>query len=105
GPLEPPGQPGLVVDLRTVYGLDLAPPEEDASAARILGAQGQLWTEFVDTAEHIEYLTYPRLCALAERVWNGTADWEAFSRRLAGHRERLDALGVPHAPHTTRPGT
>ncbi|MFI5476850.1 beta-N-acetylhexosaminidase [Streptomyces cacaoi] len=103
GPLEPPGQPGLVVDLRTVYGLDLAPPDEDPSTARVLGAQGQLWTEFVNTPGHIEYLTYPRLCALAERVWDGASGWEDFAGRLTGHRERLDVLGVPHAPHTTGP--
>ncbi|MFD4686676.1 beta-N-acetylhexosaminidase [Streptomyces sp. NPDC058461] len=102
GPLEPPGQPGLVVDLRTVYGLDLAPPGEEASAARILGAQGQLWTEHVSTPEHIEYLTYPRLCALAERVWDGTSGWDDFSGRLTGHRERLDVLGVSRTPGTAR---
>ncbi|MFE6286247.1 beta-N-acetylhexosaminidase [Streptomyces sp. NPDC057877] len=97
GPSEPPAQPGQIVDLRTVYGLDLAPPDADPRAgARILGAQGQLWTEFVATPAHIEYLAFPRLCALAERVWHPTADWRDFRARLAGHRARLDALGVPH---------
>ncbi|MFK4799606.1 beta-N-acetylhexosaminidase [Streptomyces sp. MPA0124] len=96
GPGEPPAQPGGIVDLRAVHDLDLAPPAPEA-ASRVLGAQGQLWTEFVRTPEHIEYLTYPRLCALADRVWGGTPDWPGFSARLAGHRSRLDALGVPHA--------
>ncbi|MFJ6917459.1 family 20 glycosylhydrolase [Streptomyces sp. NPDC101133] len=50
--------------------MDLAPPTPEA-ASRVLGAQGQLWTEFVRTPEHIEYLTHPRLCALADRVWAG----------------------------------
>ncbi|WP_121745316.1 beta-N-acetylhexosaminidase [Streptomyces sp. E2N166] len=95
---EPPGQPGIVVDLRTVYDVDLAPPTPDPRvASRVLGAQGQLWTEFVQTPEHIEYLTYPRLCALAERVWDGTSGWRDFTARLTGHRARLDALDVPHA--------
>ncbi|PAM98215.1 beta-hexosaminidase [Streptomyces sp. Alain-F2R5] len=98
GPEEPPAQPGGIVDLRAVYDVDLAPPTPDPEvAARVLGAQGQLWTEFVPTSEHIEYLTYPRLCALAERVWDGTSGWGDFSSRLAGHRARLDALEVPHA--------
>ncbi|WND33130.1 beta-N-acetylhexosaminidase [Streptomyces sp. BB1-1-1] len=98
GTEEPPGQPGTVVDLRTVYDVDLAPPTPDPRvASRVLGAQGQLWTEFVQTPEHIEYLTYPRLCALAERVWDGTSGWRDFTARLTGHRARLDALNVPHA--------
>ncbi|MGW2296522.1 family 20 glycosylhydrolase [Streptomyces violaceorubidus] len=63
----------------------------------MLGAQGQLWTEFVRTPEHVEYLTFPRLCALADRVWDGSSGWRDFTTRLAGHRARLDALDVPHA--------
>ncbi|MFE0701813.1 beta-N-acetylhexosaminidase [Streptomyces sp. NPDC058872] len=94
---EPPAQPGHVLDLRAVHGLDLAPPpEEPHLAPRVLGVQGQLWTEFVTTPAHIEYLTYPRLCALAERAWGRTDDWRDFSSRLTGHRARLAALGVPH---------
>ncbi|MFE0674840.1 beta-N-acetylhexosaminidase [Streptomyces sp. NPDC058867] len=97
GPQEPPAQPGRPVDLRTVYGVDLAPPAgEPLLAGKVLGTQGQLWTEFVPTPEHIEYLTYPRLCALAERAWDPTDDWPDFRTRLDGHRARLTALGVPH---------
>ncbi|MFC8217729.1 family 20 glycosylhydrolase [Streptomyces sp. NPDC057362] len=92
----PPAQPGGIVDLRAVHDVDLASPTPEA-ASRVLGAQGQLWTEFVRTPEHIEHLTHPRLCALADRVWAGAPDWPGFSARLTGHRARLDALGVPHA--------
>ncbi|MFE9132708.1 beta-N-acetylhexosaminidase [Streptomyces sp. NPDC007355] len=95
-PAEPPGQAGEVVDLRTVHGNDPAPadwtPEE---SARVLGAQAQLWTEYVPTDAHAEYLTFPRLCALAEVVWTGRRDWPGFQDRLRHHRTRLDALGVP----------
>ncbi|MFE9740703.1 beta-N-acetylhexosaminidase [Streptomyces sp. NPDC006477] len=95
-PAEPPGQAGEVVDLRTVHGNDPAPadwtPEE---SARVLGAQAQLWTEYVPTDAHAEYLTFPRLCALAEVVWTGRRDWPGFQERLRHHRTRLDALGVP----------
>ncbi|MFH8804630.1 beta-N-acetylhexosaminidase [Streptomyces sp. NPDC017936] len=97
GPEEPPAQPGRAIDLRTVYGVDLLPPpDEPRLAEKVLGVQGQLWTEFVPTPEHIEYLTYPRLCALADRAWNATDDWRDFRTRLTGHRARLTALGVPH---------
>ena len=34
-----------------------------------LGAQGQLWTEYMPDADHVEYMAFPRACALAEIVW------------------------------------
>ncbi|MFD4373817.1 beta-N-acetylhexosaminidase [Streptomyces sp. NPDC058486] len=97
GPDEPPAQPGHATDLRTVYGADLLPPhDEPALGAKSLGVQGQVWTEFVPTPAHIEYLTYPRLCALAERAWASSDDWRDFRTRMDGHGARLTALGVPH---------
>ncbi|MFF3842660.1 beta-N-acetylhexosaminidase [Streptomyces sp. NPDC001930] len=96
GPAEPPGQAGEIVDLRTVHGYEPAPsdwsPEE---ADLVLGSQVQLWTEYVPTTAHAEYLTFPRLCALAEVVWTGRHDWPGFQERLRHHRTRLDTLGVP----------
>ncbi|MFG3102168.1 beta-N-acetylhexosaminidase [Streptomyces sp. NPDC048182] len=103
GPEEPPAQVGPPVDLRAVYGVDLAPPDAGpGAAARVLGAQAQVWTEFVRTPAHIEYLAFPRLCALAERVWDGTSGWPDFAARLTGHTARLDALGIPHATPPTQ---
>ncbi|WP_053849050.1 beta-N-acetylhexosaminidase, partial [Streptomyces sp. NRRL B-24085] len=98
-PREPPAQPGAAVDLRTVHAHDPVPAEADAEAAgRVLGTQAQLWTEFVTTPAHIEYLTYPRLCALADRGWSGPTDWSDFEARLGDHTARLDALGIPRHP-------
>ena len=108
-PGEPQAQPGAVVDLRAVHTHEPAPDQwEPATAARVLGAQAQLWTEFVTTPEHIEYLTYPRLCALADRSWSGAADWSDFMDRLRTHTARLDSLGVtyrPLSPLSPRPRT
>jgi hexosaminidase len=98
-PHEPPAQPGTVVDLRAFHAHGPVPEEADAEAAgRVLGAQAQLWTEFVTTPAHIEYLTYPRLCALADRGWSGATDWADFRSRLDQHRARLDAIGVQRHP-------
>lgn len=94
-PREPTAQPGGVVDLRAVHAHDPVPEGTDPEAAgRVLGTQAQLWTEFVTTPAQIEYLTYPRLCALADRAWSGATDWADFRSRLEGHTARLDALGV-----------
>lgn len=98
-PHEPPAQPGTVVDLRAVHAHDPVPDDADAEAAgRVLGTQSQLWTEFVTTPAHIEYLTYPRLCALADRGWSGATDWADFRSRLGEHTARLDALGINRHP-------
>ncbi|MDQ0585155.1 beta-N-acetylhexosaminidase [Streptomyces rishiriensis] len=99
GPHEPPAQPGAVVDLRAVHAHDPVPRAADAEAAgRVLGVQAQLWTEFVTTPARVEHLTYPRLCALADRGWSGATDWADFRSRLDAHTDRLDALGVQYHP-------
>ncbi|MFF8670095.1 beta-N-acetylhexosaminidase [Streptomyces sp. NPDC015242] len=99
GPDEPPGQPGGVVGLRDVHGHDPVPgAASPEAAARVLGTQAHLWTEYAATPARIEYLTYPRLCALADRSWSGPTTWTDFSSRLAGHTARLDALEVSRHP-------
>ncbi|MEU3298699.1 beta-N-acetylhexosaminidase [Streptomyces sp. NPDC006678] len=104
-PGEPPGQPGGIVDLRTVHGTEPAPADwEPEAAARVLGTQAQLWTEYVPTPAHAEYLSFPRLCALAETAWSGRRDWPGFQERLHHHRVRLDTLGVPRRPPTIASG-
>ncbi|WP_405589226.1 beta-N-acetylhexosaminidase [Streptomyces sp. NBC_01190] len=95
-PAEPLGQAGAVVDLRAVHGADAAPPSwEPAAAARVLGTQAQLWTEFARTREQLEYLAFPRMCALADRAWNPASRWaDDFLPALRHHEARLAALGV-----------
>ncbi|NUP16982.1 MAG: beta-N-acetylhexosaminidase [Streptomyces sp.] len=99
GAQEPPGQPGAVVALRDVHAHDPVPSGADPdTAARVLGAQGQLWTEYAATPARLEYLTYPRLCALADRTWSGPTSWTDFRSRLDRHTARLDALEVSRHP-------
>ncbi len=73
------------------------PPEE---AARILGVQGNVWTEYIRDRDHLDYMTWPRAAALAEAGWSpqGTRDWVSFSRRITHHVERLKALGIRFRP-------
>ncbi|MFJ8923990.1 beta-N-acetylhexosaminidase [Streptomyces sp. NPDC102415] len=103
-PAEPPAQRGDPVPLYAVHANEPVPPGwEPDEAARVLGTQAQLWTEYVTTPDRIEYLTYPRLCALADRAWSGgRGDWAGFVGRLRDHTARLDALGVRYRPLTTR---
>lgn len=106
-PGEPPAQPGPVVSLRAVHAHDPAPKDwEPELTSRILGTQGQLWTEFATTADHIEYLAFPRLCALADHAWHGETSWsDDFLPRMRNHSARLDALAVKYRPLPPRPTT
>ena len=82
-----------------------------AEAARILGAQAQVWTEHLDSQRRVDFATFPRLAAFAEAVWSGVEGEHDFLDRLARHHlPRLDALGVDYRPldgplpWQTRPG-
>jgi hexosaminidase len=69
---------------------------DEAHAHHVLGGQGQLWTEYIPTPEHVEYMAFPRLCALAEAVWTPEEgkDYADFLTRLEVHLRRLDGLDV-----------
>jgi hexosaminidase len=65
----------------------------------IVGAQCTLWTEYVASDRHAEYMYFPRACAFAEVAWSpAERRWAEFEPRLARHLERLDALGVNYRP-------
>lgn len=51
-----------------------------AQARHVLGAQGQLWTTYMPTPYHLEYMAFPQLAALAEAVWSPVAkkDYESL---------------------------
>jgi len=93
---EPPAIGGHL-PLEKVYGFEPIPEQlSEAGARHVLGAQGNVWTEYIPDQAHTEYMTYPRAAALAERVWStkNTRDFGDFRRRLMRHVERLRALDV-----------
>jgi hexosaminidase len=73
------------------------PPEHHH---HILGSQGELWTEYIPTLAHLEYMGFPRICALAEVLWleRGQKKYSDFLERLRRHRERLALLNVNAHP-------
>jgi hexosaminidase len=87
--------------LDTVYTYEPVPEQlRTRDAARIIGAQGNVWTEYMKSAEHIEYMVLPRMLALAEIVWSPAEakDFDEFVERIGWHLARLDALGVTYRP-------
>ncbi|WP_433365700.1 beta-N-acetylhexosaminidase [Actinoplanes sp. CA-142083] len=98
---DDPGEPtpvGTLLTLDDVYAFEPIPPGLTASeAARVIGAQVNVWTEHMESARRVDYMTYPRLCAFAEVVW-GTRDPASFRARLEHHLTRLAAMGVNFRP-------
>jgi hexosaminidase len=84
--------------LDRAYSFDPLEGLEQQHWPRVLGAQGQLWTEYIPDARNLEYKAYPRATALSEVVWSTPErrDYGDFIARLAEHQRRLDALGVNH---------
>jgi hexosaminidase len=97
GLFDEPWSIGGFLPLEKVYSYEPVPEELTPEQARhVLGAQANLWTEYIASGPQAEYMLLPRLLALSEVVWSekslrNTAD---FSRRLVPHYDRLAAAGV-----------
>ena len=92
---------GGFLPLDSVYLYDPVPAElEPAYAKHILGAQGQVWTEYIEGPKQVEYMAYPRAAALAEVLWTPASrkDLNDFKRRLVEHERRLGVLDVNFRP-------
>jgi hexosaminidase len=88
---------GNFLPLDSVYAFEPVPAGlEPQYAKHVLGAQGQLWTEYMPTSQQVEFMAFPRMTALAEVVWTPREkkDFADFSRRLDVHLKRLDELHV-----------
>jgi hexosaminidase len=85
-------------------------PEKIAKdkAHHILGAQANVWSEYLYSPEHTEYMAYPRVVALAEVAWSRKEqkDYKDFERRIANQLVRLDGHGVNyHIPIPEQPAS
>lgn len=99
---EEPLAIGGYLPLEKVYAFDPVPEElEVYETGHILGVQGNLWTEYIATPEHAEYMAFPRAIALAEVGWTPQNErrFQDFAQRLVYHFNRLNTLKVNYANH------
>jgi len=92
---------GGFLPLDSAYAYEPVPGAlSPAEARHVLGAQGQLWTEYMADPKQVEYMAFPRACALAEVLWTPREerDYADFLARLAVHRGRLAILDVNARP-------
>jgi len=83
--------------LEQVYEFEPIPQQLTPSQAQhVLGAQGQVWSEYITTTDRVEYMVFPRLMALSEVVWSPASarNWSDFKRRLPHQFRLLDGLAV-----------
>jgi len=83
---------GGYLPLEKVYAYEPIPAVLNASQAKyILGAQGNVWTEYMANPEKVEYMIFPRMIALSEVLWSQKEkrNWNDFEKRLPGIFERL----------------
>jgi hexosaminidase len=100
--VEPLAQGGYL-PLSKVYQYEPVPKElTDDEKHYILGAQGNLWTEYIPDHRQAEYMAYPRACALSEVVWTpmNQKSYSQFLNRWREHSKRLQMLNVNFARHT-----
>jgi hexosaminidase len=97
---------GGFLPLEQIYNFEpIAPELTPAEAQHILGAQAQLWTEFMPHPKEVEYMAWPRVCALAEAVWSprGPRNFTDFVGRLKPDIERFKIIDVHYRPVTPIP--
>ena len=106
GPNEPECIGGFI-PLATVYSFEPVPAELSAAQSRhILGAQGNIWGEYIWNGNDVEYFGFPRALALAEVVWSpaGGRSFEDFVSRLDAQYAQLDRFKVNYRkPDATKP--
>jgi hexosaminidase len=92
---------GGYTTIKKVYDYEPIPTDSLTPAQQkfILGAQANLWSEYITTTQHAEYMAYPRAIALAEVLWSkkDQRNWSNFSARLLNHFKRFDKLKLNYA--------
>ncbi len=99
-PATEPFTRGKYLPVKKVYEFEPAPSKLSSEDAKnILGAQGNLWTEYVPVSSHAEYMVSTRMAALSEVLWSPkkSRNWNSFYDRLQARKERYEIMGVNYS--------
>ena len=85
--------------LEHVYSYEPLDGITPGAESHIIGVQANLWTEYIATPEHLEYMLLPRMCALSEVQWCAAdaKDYQRFTNSLEHTFEILDAMGMTYS--------
>ena len=91
--------PPIYATLRARKSYSFDPVPEGVDPKRILGGQGNLWTEQIPSMRYAEYMTYPRAWALSEVYWSPkeAKNWPNFAQRMENQFSRADIAGINYS--------
>jgi len=95
---------GGYTPIEEIYNYEPIPHELDESLHKyIIGAQGNVWTEYMKTSDHVEYMVFPRIFALSEVVWaENKPSFEEFEKKVIDVYPILDKMDINYSKHFER---
>ena len=95
---------GGYTPIEEIYNYEPIPSELDKSLHKyIIGAQGNVWTEYMKTSDHVEYMVFPRILALSEVVWaDNRPSFEDFEKKVNDTYPILDRMKINYSQHLER---
>ena len=95
---------GGYTPIEEIYNYEPIPSELDKSLHKyIIGAQGNVWTEYMKTSDHVEYMVFPRILALSEVVWaDNRPSFEDFEKKVNDTYPILDRMNINYSQHLER---
>jgi hexosaminidase len=91
---------GGFLPIEKVYSYDPVPSSLSADEKKyIMGVQANVWTEYIPDFKQVQYMIFPRMCAMAEVCWDETINknFDFFMQRLIFHLHFLDAAKINYA--------
>jgi hexosaminidase len=103
-----PGEhtPEKYITLAKAYQFDPIPIGTTSYVAQnIVGGQANLWSEYINTPQHAEYMLLPRLLAISECLWTPqkNKDWNRFRKNVEIQKVRLDTRGYGYCDGSFTP--
>jgi hexosaminidase len=86
--------------IQKVYAYEPVPKEMNAEDAKyVLGAQANVWTEYIKNPRKLEYMVFPRISALSEVLWSPKSkkNWVGFVKRMQKQIGRYDLMGINYS--------
>ena len=95
---------GGYTPIEEIYNYEPIPNELDKSLHKyIIGAQGNVWTEYMKTSHHVEYMVFPRIFALSEVVWaKDKLSFNDFENKVIDMYPILDKMDINYSKHLER---
>lgn len=93
---------GGFLPLEKVYSFNPIPEKLTQEESRhVLGAQGNVWTEYMPTEDQVEYMAFPRMLAMSEVTWTNleNKNYDDFIKRVENFHRQLDVLDINYANH------